>query len=419
MINILKAPLILILVLAVFLKSFSQSAADTAGIKKVRALAGTASVYQKSNAAAALNYYQKALALAKSKHLYKQQLAILNNIADLYHQQKDYHAAFNTKAEQYYIADRFILKEMSRRIASLQAADRQEKLDTQAQKLQFASKQHQMEKNGVVSIILAVIVLVSIIIFFFYKTSHLNRLLNKTNAELQESNDVKDKLFSVLGHDLRSPFVSVINMLQILDDENISAEDKKKMFLKLETTSKTSLEVLTNLLKWGEMQIKGVRLNQSTFNLKNIVERNILMLNDMAGGKNIKLVNEVNDDSKIFADADHCEFVIRNLLSNAIKFSYLNGEVVVSALENKTTGHTTISVCDNGMGMNADQVETIFDIDNISTSGTSDEKGTSLGLLLCKEFVALNGGTIKVESAPARGAAFSFTLRSASTPSLV
>mgnify|MGYP001606196090 CR=1 FL=1 len=125
MINILKAPLILILVLAVFLKSFSQSAADTAGIKKVRALAGTASVYQKSNAAAALNYYQKALALAKSKHLYKQQIAILNNIADLYHQQKDSPAAFNTKAEQYYIADRFILKEMSRRIARLQAADRQ------------------------------------------------------------------------------------------------------------------------------------------------------------------------------------------------------------------------------------------------------------------------------------------------------
>jgi signal transduction histidine kinase len=381
-------------------------------IRQVQTLNGLAATYGKDNVEQALLYYRQATDLAQSKDDYKQAIESLNNMAGLYTYQKNYKAALDARNQQYTIADKYFYKAMSKQIASLQSAYELNQSKAKVQELSFANKQQALERKGILLIMSVSIILLLVVAFFLYRTRHLNQLLNKTNASLQESNHVKDKLFSVLGHDLRSPFVSVINLLEFVDDDDITPEQRKELLGQLEETSKASLETLNNLLKWGEMQIKGIRLNQTTFTVKNIIDRNIVMLSDSANKKSICINNTVAGDISVFADADHFDFVIRNLISNGIKFSYVNGTITIGAQKDEDTGKVILTVTDNGVGISPNQVGQIFNIDNVSTSGTKNEKGTSLGLLLCKEFIELNGGKIQVESKVGSGSVFSFSLNS-------
>ena len=381
-------------------------------IRQVQILSALAATYGKENARDALFYYQQAIELAQNKDDHKQVIESLNSIAELYAYQKNYKEALAAKNRQYDLADKYFYKEMSKQIASLQAAYELNQSKVKVQELSFTNKQQVLERKAILSVMIIAILLLLVVGYFFYKTRHLNSLLNKTNQSLQESNHVKDKLFSVLGHDLRSPFVSVINMLEFIDDDDIPPQQRKELLGQLEETSKASLETLNNLLKWGEMQIKGVRLNQSAFKVRSIIDRNIAMLLDSANNKTITIKNLVDREIAVFADADHFDFVIRNLISNAIKFSYVDGIIEIFAEKDENSGKTTIKVKDNGVGIPAHQLDLIFNIHNISTTGTNNEKGTSLGLLLCKEFIELNGGSINVESEAGSGSIFSVTLNS-------
>ncbi|MBE9666235.1 tetratricopeptide repeat-containing sensor histidine kinase [Mucilaginibacter boryungensis] len=381
-------------------------------IRQVQILSALAATYGKDNATNALFYYQQAIDLAQSKDDHKLVIESLNSMAELYTSQTNYKAALAAKSKQYDLADKYFYKEMSKQIASLQAAYELNQSKAKVQELSFKNKQQDLERKAILYVMVAAILLLLVVGFFFYKTRHLNSLLNKTNQSLQEANQVKDKLFSVLGHDLRSPFVSVINLVEFIDDDDINSQQRKELLGQLEDTSKASLETLNNLLKWGEMQIKGIRLNQTAFKAKPIINRNIAMLLDSAKHKAITINNSVDDEIAVFADADHFDFVIRNLISNAIKFSYVNGVIDISAEKDHPNGKITIKVKDSGVGIPADQLDLIFNIHNISTTGTNNEKGTSLGLLLCKEFIELNGGEIKVESEAGRGSIFSISLNS-------
>jgi signal transduction histidine kinase len=381
-------------------------------VRELQTLNGLAATYGHEQIKEALFYNEQAINLARSKDDHKQEVFILNNTADLYKYQGKYQDAYALKEQQYNLADKYFYKEMSKQIASLQAAYELNQSKARVQELSFTNQQQKLERKIMLSVIIGALILLVIVAFFFYKTRQLNGLLNETNASLQESNHVKDKLFSVLGHDLRSPFVSVINLLEIAGGEDITVAERNELFAQLSKTSNASLETLSNLLKWGEMQIKGVRLNQTTFTVKDIIERNIILLSEQAHQKAITVNNEIDGTVKVFADADHFDFVIRNLISNAIKFSFPDGNVAISALQNNVNNTVTITVKDKGIGIPADQIDQIFNISNISNKGTNNEPGTSLGLLLCKEFIELNNGTIQVESAPGKGSIFSFSLNS-------
>lgn len=160
------------------------------------------------------------------------------------------------------------------------------------------------------------------------------------------------------------------------------------------------------------MQLKGIRLNAVELQPRDIVAHDIDLLGASAQLKNITLQNYIDEGIRVCADRDHFEFVVRNLLSNAIKFTNQGGTIEVSAVADTAKNEVQFTVKDNGIGIDADRLESIFSIGNISTDGTGDEKGTSIGLVLCKEFIEANKGKIWAVSKPGEGSEFVFVLKS-------
>lgn len=379
-------------------------------IRQVQTLTGLATTYGKADPANSLFYWKQALQLSESKNAYKEQVDELNAIADIYEHQQDYKAAYNARKRQYQLADEFFYKKMSKQIVSLQDAFELNQSKARVQELRFANNKQTLERKVTLTILAGVVIILIIFAFYYYKTRQLNRLLHQTNTDLQDANTVKDKLFSVLGHDLRSPFISVLNLLQIIDDD-LEPEQRKEILQRLEVNTTASLETLDSLLRWGQMQIKGIPLNQTALQITPLIERTVIFLSGVADTKGIRIINTVAADTVVKADADHFEFIIRNLLSNAIKFSKAGGEVLINAA---TSGaEVAITVKDAGIGIPPDKLKNIFNLGTESTRGTGNESGTGLGLLLCKEFVEINGGSITAGSKPGEGSAFTIKLKKA------
>jgi signal transduction histidine kinase len=379
-------------------------------IRQIQTLTGLATTYGKADPANSLFYWKQALQLSESKNAYKEQIDELNAIADIYEHQQDYKAAYNARKKQYQLADEFFYKKMSKQIVSLQDAFELNQSKARVQELRFANNKQALERKVTLIILAGVIIILIILAFYYFKTRHLNHLLHKTNTDLQESNTVKDKLFSVLGHDLRSPFISVLNLLQIIDDD-LEPEQRKEILQRLEINTTASLETLDSLLRWGQMQIKGIPLNQTALQVNPLVQRAVIFLSGVADTKGIRIINAVAADTVVIADADHFEFIIRNLLSNAIKFSKPGGEVLINTAISDT--EVAITVNDSGIGIEPNKLKKLFNRGTESTRGTGNEAGTGLGLLLCKEFIEINGGSITAESKPGVGSAFTIKLKKA------
>ena len=240
-------------------------------------------------------------------------------------------------------------------------------------------------------------------------------LLEKTvamkTAELNELNASKDKFFSIIAHDLKNPFNTIIGFSEMLRDEitsgglNKSGEYAGMIF---DSATKT-YRLLENLLEWANSQRGKISFNPVPMNLCEIFKEDLRILNEMAGRKNIELINHFPDNLTIIADKNMIKTILRNLISNAIKFTHINGKVEVTAsIDNKKA---EISVSDSGIGMTRETMAKLFRIDsNLSIRGTENEKGTGLGLILCKEFIEKHGGKIWVESEPDEGSIFRFTL---------
>ncbi|MCD0489736.1 tetratricopeptide repeat-containing sensor histidine kinase [Pedobacter sp. MC2016-14] len=385
-------------------------------IREVGSLKGLAQCYKRRNPLVALNYLDQALSLAKQKKANKIVLELLDVIAGLQSELGDYKAAYLAKQQQYTIADSFYYKEISERISSLQAQYELGKSKADVQELKFLNNQQKLERRILIVILSCTVVIISFLGFYFIKVRKLNLLLNKSNAALSSSNNVKDKLFSILGHDLRSPIASILNVLDLINEGMLTEEEQQMIMKKLALNCSTSMETLDLLLKWGQMQLKGILINQVEFNALDLLERNLQALQATAEEKSITISNELSADVRLLADADHFDFICRNLVSNAIKFTPNGGAVVVWAEQVLVEGkieRMKFCVQDNGIGIESSRLLTIFGIDNVSTNGTNNEKGTSLGLVICKEFVEANGGNIWVESTVGKGAKFFFTLKTA------
>jgi signal transduction histidine kinase len=199
-------------------------------------------------------------------------------------------------------------------------------------------------------------------------------------------------------------------VLYLINKGMLDDNEQRIMLDKLETYCNASMETLDMLLKWGQMQLKGVKLTKVIFSPLETVQRNIRLLSGAAEDKSISIINEIPPEILVEIDADHFDFIIRNLLSNAIKFTPEGGRVVISTSIVPGQSDVQFQVKDNGIGIEDSKKEGVFEINNVSTVGTNNEKGTSLGLVICKEFVEANGGNIWVESAPGIGSTFFFTV---------
>jgi len=255
-------------------------------------------------------------------------------------------------------------------------------------------------------------ILVFWIINFLHKNYTYERERAEKNAEeLRKLNSTKDKLFSIIAHDLRSPFNSIIGFSELLiGNEKKSHEAQSKKYASLiNSTATNTLVLLDNLLNWAKSQTNQLNYNPRKTNLSSIIREVIISSNSLTYLKNITLKIVQNEEVEVYADQNMVMIVLRNLISNAVKYTNHGGEINVIIIPGTT--QVEISVSDNGVGMDEEKIKTLFNISSNTTSpGTANEKGSGLGLVLCKEFVEKLGGNIWVESEKGKGSNFKFTL---------
>ncbi len=236
--------------------------------------------------------------------------------------------------------------------------------------------------------------------------------MKKTQLELQDLNSSKDKFFSIIAHDLKSPFVSLLGFADFLEAESdkLTKEELKTISESIKKSSKSIFNLLENLLQWSRIQAGKIDFEPDTIRLKEIADRSVVLYSEFAERKNISIIVQLPVEFEVFADANMVETIFRNLISNAIKFTNSQGSILINATDDGDYIETNI--IDDGVGIREAVMSKLFRIDeNISTNGTHNEKGSGLGLVLCKEFVEINGGKLKVNSKPGKGTTFSFSLK--------
>ncbi len=235
--------------------------------------------------------------------------------------------------------------------------------------------------------------------------------LTKSERSLREMNEIKNRFFSILSHDLRNPFGSVMGYSEMLKDDfhDLTDEEKIDFIEQINISSNNIYRLLEDLLEWSKLNMDSFEPELEKLNLFNETEETIQLLKNLAAIKHVVIKNEINTESTANTDPSMVQLLLRNLISNAIKFSPPDGIIKVCAKENHRD--VEISVIDNGVGILPDVIPILFRPDiKYSTEGTAKEKGTGLGLVLCKEIIEKLKGNIRVDSFPGKGSTFTFTL---------
>ncbi len=235
--------------------------------------------------------------------------------------------------------------------------------------------------------------------------------LKELAEELKNINASKDKFFSIIAHDLKSPFTAILGYSEILmnEAEELERIELKEFTTNLNNVAKSTFSLLSNLLEWSRLQTQRIVFSPEYFLVSELVYSIMDLFSQNASSKNIELNINLDKELKVFADRNMVSTIIRNLVSNAIKFTSAHGQIRVSG--EQTNGSVIISVKDSGIGISDEDLKKLFKIDSqFTTTGTNQEIGTGLGLLLCKELVEKQRGTIWVESEIGKGSSFFFTL---------
>ena len=377
--------------------------------EEARALVNLAALVKKNDAEQSMQLLNEALVITERIQQLKLTTEVYEAMIALYKESNEYKLALALSEKKQSLEDSLFTIEKSREIANLHATQALARQENEIKALALRNERSIFQRNLMVGVALLAVAMIGIIWYYNTKISHLNCELIARQNELKDSNTIKDKLFSILGHDLRAPMIRVIGFLNVLAVRHHNESDMT-VIEKLRLQSQSTLETLDNLLMWGQNQLKGIRLNQQTLRARDHVKKSILLTSDYAAQKNIRLIDNIPHETHIQADPSHFDFVIRNLLSNAIKFSHSGGSVSINATQ--SAEHDVVfSVHDSGVGIDADHQEKIFSDDNESVAGTWHEKGTGLGLMLCREYVIENGGRLWVESKQGKGSTFYFTLK--------
>ncbi|WP_062045471.1 sensor histidine kinase [Lentimicrobium saccharophilum] len=238
-----------------------------------------------------------------------------------------------------------------------------------------------------------------------------NLELSRIANELREVNKSRIRLFSIISHDLRGPLANLSSLMRLVQSDDITEPEFKELLPELASQTLLTSELLDNLLNWSKNNLNGITCHPKAFAIHEITSGIIRLYAGQADLKGLEILNKTDPQHKAYADPGMISLVLRNLISNAIKFSGKNGKITVYS---KLSGEVTeISVEDTGIGIKPERIPSLFGDDQFSTQGTAGEKGTGLGLMLCKEFVERNGGRIGVQSTPEKGSRFWFTVPTA------
>lgn len=236
-------------------------------------------------------------------------------------------------------------------------------------------------------------------------------IIKNQNEELLGLNAAKDKLFSIMAHDLKNPFSAIIGSSDLLlskfQENDLQGIDKFALIIN--QSSKKALDLLLNLMDWSQIQTGRMKYVPEYLNVHAMVEESILLLGCNAEEKVISILNEIPEETVIHADKTMINIVLRNLISNAIKYTHINGFISISS--ELKSHELVVAIKDNGVGIAKEKIDQLFKIDGVySTPGTQKEQGTGLGLILCKEFLEKNKGSIWIESTVGIGTTFYFSL---------
>ena len=263
----------------------------------------------------------------------------------------------------------------------------------------------------VISILLFILV-ITLVVFFGQngRLSRMSRALSQANSEFKELHGVKDKLFSIVAHDLRSPISSLMNMLKLINTNELDTEIQAQLLSDISCRVDDTYGLLDNLLYWAKSQMQGMAPSPVYFDIQNESQIETNRLQSAAAAKKISLNNCI-DDYMAYADRDMFAVVIRNLVSNAIKYTSAAGEITLSSELSGDMQMLVISVKDGGTGMSQDVQNKLFKLSETkSRRGTNNESGTGVGLVLCADFVKINVGNIWFTSKEGEGSTFSFTV---------
>jgi signal transduction histidine kinase len=241
-----------------------------------------------------------------------------------------------------------------------------------------------------------------------------NEKLEKQRHKLNETNATKDKFFSIIAHDLKNPIAGFLELTDLLAENyhELSQSETKELIQLMNKNSKQLYSLLENLLHWSRAQTGNISYNPEALKLTEVADETVNLLRMNIENKQLKLINKINSKIHIYADSNMISTVLRNLLSNAIKFSHQGKRLEIEA-QDLEDGMVQIKVRDFGTGIPKAEQDMLFKTGhNVAKNGTANEKGTGLGLLVCKEFIEKHGGSIWVESKPFEGSTFNFTVPS-------
>ncbi|RIV30599.1 histidine kinase [Flagellimonas lutimaris] len=385
---------------------------------KIQLMNGMAKVYfglEKDSLS--LNYAKKGLTLSKKIKSIQGQIDCSETLYKVYKKNGDDAEAL-AYLETFKSLSDSLFKDKNKQSLSLLETKLQ--YEQEKQELIESNKAALAKQRNYIYFSVIILLILSIITFVIRRSENIQKKLNKElkekslavtqrEAQLHEINKTNTKLFSIIGHDLRGPIGGLQGILKMFTDGEITTKELVSFIPKLKTDVENISFTLNNLLSWGMNQLNGVVTKPKRVSLSNLVVNNIQLLSEIANSKSLKIINQLPDNPRIWADNHQIDIVVRNLLSNAIKFTPENGLITIDAEEK--SGMWQISIRDTGIGMTAEMQRTIFkDSSNVTTYGTNNEKGTGLGLSLCKEMVHKNKGEIWVESVPRKGTTFFFTV---------
>jgi signal transduction histidine kinase len=373
----------------------------------------------------ALKLIESSAAVAHQTNSWSLEIECYENLASLFEELGDYKKSLGYYKQYKQLEDSLFSQGMQAKL--LQDQLRFETLAKEDQIKQLTKleelRKEELKKQGMVrNILVVVMALTAILLFSVYRSGQrkiqINRLLvehqeeiKKRSEELEQLNQVKDKFFSIISHDLRSPINALSAILDMMDKNQIKPEEFSKLNKELRVQFNHTKTLINNLLDWALLQMDKLKIQPEKINLHNLAEENFRLLNSLHT-KEIKMVNNIPPGTFCWGDLNIVNLVLRNLVLNSIKFTETGGSILASSKEDGDD--IIVSIKDTGIGISPEIQKMIFEkTTGYSTRGTANEKGTGLGLILCKEFVEKNGGRIWLESEVGEGSTFYFTIKKA------
>lgn len=372
----------------------------------------------------------EALHVAKRINARMLETTCYRSLATLYENQGDYKNALAYTKQSKTLQDSLFSQDMIQKLFQDQLRFQTENKDLEIAALSAASIKQASElkrQSFAQNILVVVVALTAIVLFTVYRSGQrrirINKLLiehqseiKKRSLELEQLNQVKDKFFSIISHDLRSPINALSSILDMMSKGHIHADELPKLTKELRLQFNHSKNLINNLLDWTLLQMDKLRISPVKIDLHTMVNENFTLLSSLHL-KDVRLVNDIPKESFALGDINMINLVFRNLILNAMKFTESGGEIKVGAKQEDD--RFIVSVSDNGVGISPQVQSILFEkTSGYSTRGTANEKGTGLGLILCKEFVERNGGKIWLESQEGKGSTFYFTIACFKAPHL-